>query len=191
MSRALFVLVCCLIFIGGFVARASGGGGEAESAPAAKDMSSKDQREYREKSVKLQGLEARVEDLNTQLSHLVELKKREKNPEKVREQMDELVKLTQERNKLAAEHRVLKQELIYKFPNLGESIHRQYGTHEATSVDQLEKAGGLQQLLDETKALIERKYAPVLEKYEEAGKEEIPTPPPQKKKEERPLRLMK
>src|SRR5688572_4855988 len=113
---------------------ASGGGGEA-AAPAAE--TSKEDREYREKSAKLSGLETKIIDLNAQLAKLIENKRKEKDSEKARPMMDELVKLTKERNTAVIDHLRLKNELLYRFPNMGESIRQKYGTHEEASVDQL------------------------------------------------------
>lgn len=166
----------------------SAAGGEEPKADAADSLSAGESREYREKSAKLSGLEVKIKDLNSLLAQLVELKKREKDPEKVRQIMNELVTNTKERNKAAAEHRRLKSHLLYRFPNLGEVIHQKYGIHEDASVEQLEKAQGLNELLDETKSLIQTKYAPIL-KETEGRKESFPLPP--KKVEKKPLRLVK
>lgn len=157
---------------------ADGGGAEASEG----NLPGSESREYREKSAKLAGLEAKIKDLDAELARLVELKKREKDPDKVRQMMDDLVLKTKERNKTAAEHRKLKSHLLYRFPNLGESIHQKYGTHEEASVEQLEKAQGLAELLDETKLLIEKKYAPILSETKDKDVEPSPAPQSPKKK---------
>ncbi len=175
-----------IFFVSGFVYAAEDKAASGEAA-----LTSKDQREYREKSLKLLGLEAKIKDLDSQLTGIVELKKKEKSPEKVRALMDDLVLKTKERNQMAADHRSLKKELLYRFPNLGEAIHRKYGVHEETSIEQLEKSGSLNELLDESKELIQTKYAPILKDSKDSKDDsgEIAAPLPKKKEE--PLKLVK
>ncbi|NCN95210.1 MAG: hypothetical protein GW917_00640 [Bdellovibrionales bacterium] len=136
----------------------------AAAAPEASGASKEgpDSREYREKNAKIIGLEAQIADLNSQIEKLVERKRREKNSEKVREMMGELVTLSNDRNKAVVEHRELKKYLIYRYPNLGKALHQKYGVHQEASVEQLEKSHGLDELLTETKNLIDKKYAPLL-----------------------------
>lgn len=179
----VFGLIFCLFCWPSLAAEGGGADAGAES-----DLSGSETREYREKSAKLAGLEAKIKDLDTELAQLVELKKREKKPERVRQMMDDLVVKTKERNTLAAEHRRLKSHLLYRFPNLGATIHRKYGTHEEASVEQLEKARGLADLLDETKILIQKKYAPILKETKESEDEVLPLP---QEPEKKPLRLVK
>ncbi|HAG91523.1 MAG TPA: hypothetical protein DCL41_06610 [Bdellovibrionales bacterium] len=174
------VLVLCFVVVakaesGGGEAgggEAGGGEGEAKESGAAKEEVLQD-REYREKNAKLLGLEARIADLNTQLEKLVEHKRREKSSEKVRVMMDELVTLAKDRNAAIKEHRELKKYLIYRFPNMGKVFHQKYGVHEEASVEQLEKAHGLDEMLTETKLLIEQKYRPILKDRPDVKAEKI------------------
>lgn len=181
--RTLKGLILVVFVLASPVWAAGGGGGEAPSSGEAMSL---EDREYREKSNKLLGLEAKLKDMNEALSVLVEKKRREKNPDKVREMMEELVRLSKERNKVVLEHRELKKYLLYRFPNLGKDIHRRYGVHEEASPEQLEKARGLEELLTETKDLIDQKYAPIIGDL--PGEEEKSLP---KKESDEPLRLVK
>ena len=155
------------------------------AAPAAGAESALlEDKDYKEKSLKLLGLEARLKDMNDQLLQMIELKKREKDSDKSRELMKELVTKTAERNKAVTEHRQLKSFLLYRYPNLGELIHKKYGTHEEATIEQLEKARGLDELLTETKALIDKKYAPFTKKSEQ----DLETKP---KPKNEPLKIVK
>lgn len=159
-APGFFILVCSFQTLaeeGAGAAAPAEAGAEAGAPKAGPEV-----REYREKNAKLLGLEAQIADLNSQLEKLVEHKRREKNPETVRELMGELVTLSEDRNKAVLDHRELKKYLIYRFPNLGKALHQKYGVHEEASVEQLEKSHGLDELLTETKLLIDRKYAPLL-----------------------------
>lgn len=176
----LFILVLICVALPSWAA----GGGEAPSSGGA--SSSLEDREYKEKSNKLLGLEAKLKDMNESLSVLVEKKRREKDPDKVREMMSELVRLSKDRNKVVVEYRELKKYLIYRFPNLGKDIQRRYGVHEEASPEQLEKARGLEELLSETKDLIDQKYAPIIGDLPDEEKNAAP-----KKESDQPLRLVK
>ena len=164
LKNVLFVYALALAFAlpAAFAVEEGGAGGAAAPEAAGAPKEGPDSREYREKNAKIIGLEAQITDLNSQIEKLVEHKRREKNSEKVREMMGELVTLSNDRNKAVAEHRELKKYLIYRYPNLGKTLHQKYGVHEEASVEQLEKSHGLDELLTETKNLIDKKYAPLI-----------------------------
>src|SRR5690606_19335341 len=99
------------------------------------EIAGSEDRDFKEKSLKLSGLEARILDMNNQLTLMIELKKREKDSEKSRELMKELVSQTKERNKAVSEHRQLKKHLLYRYPNMRDVIHKKYGVHEEASIE--------------------------------------------------------
>lgn len=183
MFRFFFVF---LLYIGQIVPAEASGGGEAPKA--ADSGSSKEDREFREKSAKLAGLEVKILEMDKGIAELIEKKRRSKDPE-TRMIMNELVTLTEQRNKSVKEHRQLKDYLLYRFPNLGETVANRYGVHEEMSVEQHERSSGLDLMLTELKQVIEQKYHPILKDDAKNVEQEAPLPPAPKK--EKPLRLVK
>lgn len=187
-----FVFVIPLIYMfSGSVTWASGGGEGAEApkaVEAAGQTGSKEDREFREKSAKLAGLEVKILEMDKGIAELIEKKRRSKDPE-TRAIMNELVTLSDQRNKSVKEHRQLRDYLLYRFPNLGETVTNRYGVHVEMSVDQHEKSSGLDLMLTELKEVIQQKYRPMLKDDSKKVEQEEPSSPASSK--EKPLRLVK
>jgi hypothetical protein len=187
MNLKLFLMVVFFMNLQGPLAGANEEGGEGGAAKSSAEEVSPEEREFTEKTAKLSGLEAKIEELDKALDSLIAEKKHEKNPEKMRLLLKDLVSKTRERNAAVDEHRQLKSYLLYRFPGKGKVIQGKYRDHEKASVDTLEKAGGLKELLRETKTLIDEKYRSFDPKTPEA--EEAPVEP--EKKKEKTLKLVR
>lgn len=154
----LFITVTSILF-GATRAEASGGEAKEGEASAAKVIP-KEQKEFYEKSQRLTTLSTRIEEAEKTFNGLVHHKATEKNPAEIQNILKQMNEVTAERNKNAEEYNKVKSELALRYPNQGESLNRQYQTQSKKSVEEMEGAAGLDELLTRTKKVVERKYAP-------------------------------
>jgi hypothetical protein len=120
----------------------------------------KEQREFFEKTQRLNSLTTRIEEAEKQFLELVRRKATEKDAnekERIIKQMNEVSK---DRNKSAEAYNNVKSDLELHYPNQGEHLNRRYQTQTKKSVEELEGAAGLDELLTRTKKVVERKFAP-------------------------------
>ena len=120
----------------------------------------KAQHEYSEKQGKLNGLATKLEESDKHFHELVEEKENATTNEAKQDIIKEMVKLTNDRAKDAEAYTSLKSELTLRYPNQGEALQRRYQTENPRSLEQLDGAAGLDELLTRTKKMIDKKYAP-------------------------------
>ncbi len=150
-------LTLCLATPG---ALAAGGGGDAtaEEGAGAGSSQSLDQKEFREKTAKLNTLSARIAESERQFAEVVKHKAGEKNPEQKQQFIKRLLELADERNKAADEYMKLKSDLTLRYPNRGEHLNRRYDVQTKKTVEELEGAAGLDEMLTRTAKVIRKKY---------------------------------
>ena len=121
----------------------------------------KEQKEFFEKTQRLNSLNTRIEEAGKQFNELVRRKSSEKNNEEkahIIKQMNEAIK---DRDKSVDEYMKVKSDLTLRYPNQGEHLNRRYLTQTKKSVEELEGAAGLDELLTRTKKIVEKKFAPL------------------------------
>jgi len=185
--RKLSIVMALIVFA--VIAHAEEeGGGEGKSATA---PIPKEQKEFYEKTQRLNSLSTRIEEAEKQFLELVSRKSTEKDPsekERIIKQMNEVSK---DRNKSAEEYNQVKSELELRYPDQGEHLNRRYQTQTKKSVEELEGAAGLDELLTRTKKVIERKFAPFTDAEEEKEKKQAKAKATPAEEEKPKLRLEK
>ena len=135
----------------------------AKPATAAAVPTSKEQREFYEKSSKLTTLTNRIVESDKRFTELVAKKNHAKTAEAKQLLIKEMVELNGQRNKDVENYNKLKSDLALRYPNQGEHLNRQYKTQSKRSIEDLEEVAGLDELLSRTKKVIEKKFAPFME----------------------------
>ncbi|MBX3020317.1 MAG: hypothetical protein KF799_01465 [Bdellovibrionales bacterium] len=156
-----------------------------EESAAATEEVPKDQKEFTDKTAKLTTLGNRIEEAEKRFQELVREKAAAKSPEAKQVLIKEMVEITNQRNKDADEFNKIKSDLTYRYPYQGEKLNRRYQTQSSRSLEEMEAAGGLDELLTRTKKVVERKFAPFMEEE----KKPEPKPKVAKPGEEKPPRL--
>jgi hypothetical protein len=133
--------------------------GEAEGGKEPGPTISRDQREYQEKSSRLNTLLSRIEESEKQFAEAVEHKNEEKNPEEKQRLIKRLVEITKERNKSVEDYNKLKTDLDLRYPNRGERSNKRYEVQSKKSVEEMEGVEGLDELLTHTAKLVKKKFA--------------------------------
>lgn len=177
------ILLIALILLAGVVHAEEEGGGEADGKKAA-DVP-KEQKEFTEKSSKLQSLSSRIEEAEKKFTALVHEKAEAKTPEEKQAIIKEMVELTNQRNKDVENFNRIKADVELRYPNHGEALNRRYQTQSKRSVEELEGAAGLDEKLTHAKKVIDKKYAPFMEDE----KAKTPNKPVAAKPEEEKKRL--
>lgn len=120
----------------------------------------KEQKEFFEKTQRLNSLTTRLEEAEKQFGELVRRKSTEKNNEEKAHIIKQMNEVTKDRNKAVDEYNKVKSELTLRYPNQGEHLNRRYLTQTKKTVEELEGAAGLDELLTRTKKIVEKKFAP-------------------------------
>jgi hypothetical protein len=120
----------------------------------------------------------------------VRAKAGEKDPKEKARILKQMVFFTDDRNKAIDEYTKIKTELGLRYPNQGEHLNRQYRTQVKKTVQELEGAAGLDEILTRTKKVVDKKYAPFNDPKEEAAPKAKVAEPQTEEKPER-LRLEK
>ena len=158
-SRKIFV-AALVIFVCIVHAEEEGGGeGDAKKGP---DVP-KEQKEFTEKSSKLQSLSTRIEEAEKRFKELVRVKAESKKVEEKQAIIKEMVEVTEQRNKDVQNFNRIKADLELRYPNRGEALNRRYQTQTKRSVEELEGAAGLDEKLTHVKKVVDKKYAPFME----------------------------
>lgn len=158
MNRSLalfFVFVVC-----GTVMAEEGGGEGA--APAAKEKKEKPTAaaEFQQKVTKLNTIETRMEDAQTEFDHLVSDKEHTTDQKQVEAILKQMVEVNKQRNKDAEEYNAIKQELAYRYPSKAAELNRLYQLQQKRSMDEMQSGADLDDMLTRIKKVIERKFAP-------------------------------
>ena len=138
------------------------GGGEAKAAPP------REQKEFTDKTVKLNALAAKLEESRKQFADAVKEKDEAPTAAAKVPFLKQLVEIAKQRDKDQLEYDKLKSELAQRYPNQGAHVNRHIEEHGGeghaesapTSADHVAGGASLDDLLDQTKTLIDRKYAP-------------------------------
>jgi hypothetical protein len=133
----------------------------------------------------INSLTTRIEEAEKQFNELVRAKASEKNPAEKERIIQQLNAVTKDRNKAAEEYNKVRSDLTLRYPNQGEHLNRRYQTQSKKSVEELEGAAGLDELLTRTKKVVEKKFAP----FAAAEDEKKPKPKPVQLQEEKPVKL--
>lgn len=163
---AISVIPAYLAFAEG---HGGGGGGEAEGKPAAATMS-KDEKEFVEKSAKLNTLTTRIVEAEKHFNELVHHKEEAKDSVTKQKIIAEMLEVAKQRNKDAEEYNKVKSDLKLRYPNQGEQLERRYQTQTKRSVEELEGVAGLDELLTRVKKVVEKKFAGFEDKEEKVEK---------------------
>lgn len=158
-SRKLSFALLGAILFSVSLAFAEEGEGEAKGDGKAVAMP-KDQKEFFEKTQRLNSLNTRIEEAEKQFRELVQKKSVEKDLAEKEHIIKQMNDVTKDRNKAADEYNKVKTELTLRYPNQGEHLNRHYQTQTKKSVEELEGAAGLDELLTRTKKVIDKKFAP-------------------------------
>lgn len=157
--KIALVLGSCLFLVTPLLHAEDHGAATPAEEGAPPPITSKDQREFSEKSQRLQTLAARIEESDKQFKELVQTKAHEKNPQVLEGILKQMNVVVKERNKSAEEFNRLKSEIAQRYPSQGLPTKRRYETQAKKSVEELEGAAGLDELLTRTKKIIEKKFA--------------------------------
>jgi hypothetical protein len=185
-TLALALVVPALVF-----ANEGGGEGEEGGGKEAANAVPKDQREFTEKTARLSSLTTRIEEAEKHFQELVRQKAEEKSPEEKQRIIKQMVELTKERNRAAEEYMKVKSELTLRYPNQGQHLNRRYQTQIKKSVEEMEGAAGLDEMLTRTKKIVEKKFAPFNEPDEEKAAAAATRPAPAEEEAPKKLRLEK
>jgi vacuolar-type H+-ATPase subunit I/STV1 len=131
-----------------------GGGKPAEG--------SKSQREFVEKSAKLSALQNHIEEADKRFRELVLEKAEAKSGPDKQAVIKEMLELTKQRNMDVANINKLKTDLIYRFPDQGDRLDKTYQTQGKRTVEEMEGAAGLDEMLTRTKKQVDKKFAPFM-----------------------------
>lgn len=158
---------------------------KAEEGAAAAPVP-KETKEYVEKSGRLNSLTNRIAEQQKKFHELVRQKSHTKSTPEKQRIIQEMVTLTNEMNKDVESFNRIKSDLLLRYPSKGEQLERRYKTQSKRTMEQMEGAAGLDELLTRTKRLIDKKYEPFLqeEEKEKQAKPEVPAG-----QEEKPKRL--
>ncbi|MGZ3722813.1 MAG: hypothetical protein ACXVA9_07795 [Bdellovibrionales bacterium] len=182
----LFSIVVITFVTSGRLARgeeeAKGEGGDKKGALAPLP---KDQKEFLDKTQRLNSLGTRIEEAEKQFNELVNRKATEKSADEKERIIKQMNEVTKDRNKSADEYNKVKSDLSLRFPNQGQQLNRRYQTQTKKSVEELEGAAGLDELLTHTKKIVEKKFAPFAPPVDEKK----PKPKIAQPEDERPKKL--
>lgn len=160
-------------------------GDEGEGGKGAATVS-KDTKEFLEKSARLTSLTSRIEEHRKHFSEAVHNKAEAKDPVEKQRWIKDMIQITNDMNKDIEAYNRVKSDLILRYPNKGEQLERRYQTQTKRTMEEMEGAAGLDELLTRTKKAIDKKYAPFREEEEKRthAQPEIPAG-----EEEKPKRL--
>ncbi len=145
----------------------------------------KEEKEFYDKTSRLNSLATRISEAEKQFQELVRWKATEKDPAEKQRIIKQMVEVTKERNKSAEEFMKVKSEIELRYPNKGAHLNRRYQTQTKKSLEEMEGAAGLDELLTRTKKIVEKKFAT----FNDSGEKQSETPKPVETDSEKPKRL--
>lgn len=163
-----------------FASGGGGGGGGGEAPTEGKDAAApmpKDQKEFIEKSAKLNTLTNRIADAEKNFLELVRKKSETRDIAEKQRLIGEMNEIVKNRNKDVGDYNKLKTDLSLRYPNQGEHLNRRYQTQTKRTVEELEGVAGLDELLTRTKKMVEKKFAPIVAEAELKEAKERKTAP--------------
>ncbi len=180
--------------LAGVQGHASGGGGEGaeggtEGAPAA--AVSKEKKDYTEKSGKLRVLEARILDSEKTFQELIKKKNGAHSSEEKRDIINEMNEVIKVRNDSVDAYEKLRTQIIYRFPDEGDSVRRRYGTQSKRTVEELEGVAGLDEMLTRIKKAVHNKYEPLMPEEEKSMAKSAQAEKAEAEEKQKALRLEK
>lgn len=150
--------VVILTLIAGFAFASMARAEEGEKT--AKKQAPSSSQEVTKLTTKLNALSVKIQDAQKEFEELVAKKDAETDPEKLSAVLAEMVKVSERRNQDVDEYTQVRQELLYRFPSMGETVNRRYQTQQRKNVKELEANVGIEQLLTRTREIIDEKFAP-------------------------------
>jgi hypothetical protein len=154
------LLIFLFVALRALAAEEGGEGGE-KGKEVKKDEKSA-AKEYVDKTTKMNALQVKMLDSDRDFAKLVEEKEHEHDQIRVQGILRQMVEVSSRRNKDGDEFNHLKQELLYQYPGKSAELNRMYETQTQKSLDDMQSAADLDDLLTRVKKVIERKFAPLM-----------------------------
>jgi len=161
-NKARLAWVILIVFLSFSAAKSfaeSGGGGHGGGGSETPALP-KDQREFEDKTSKLNYMSSLIEEAAKDFQHLVHEKNQAKTADEKQAIIRQMNELVDRRNKNIETYNKVRMELTLRYPNKGERLNRHYQPKAQKTVEELEASGGLDEMLTVTKRQIEKKYAP-------------------------------
>jgi hypothetical protein len=118
--------------------------------------------EYAKKTAELRNLETKMKDAETQIQNYIQAKKASTEPAQQNAAIEGMTKEHHELEKYTKDYNKLRTELKYKFPNHGDEIEGRYRKRQVRSIDDLERGSALDAQLTRTKAVVDKKFEPII-----------------------------
>ncbi len=124
----------------------------------------KNEKEFLDKTAKLNTLTGRIVESEKRFNEIVHHKNETKDTAEKQKYIQEMLEVSKQRNKDVEEYNKVKMDLTLRYPSQGERLSRRYQTQSKRSVEELEGVAGLDELLTRTKKMVEKKFAPFADK---------------------------
>lgn len=131
------------------------------------------EKEYREKSQKLNSLESKIGELEATFQALVKANSETTDKNKRLDLVEKMKAVKQEHDETVDKYTDLRDEVRFKFPDKGKTIMRRYAPMQKKSMQQLEKRSTLDGDLTKAKKAAEKAYRPFIRKAEEEERKKI------------------
>lgn len=153
-------LLSLSVILGFLLIGISGGAEDAAPPPAGNPTAplAKDQKEYVDKTSRLNTLTNRIIEHEKRFLEVVRWKAEAKDPAAKKRWINELNHVAAERNKDVEAFNRIRMDVKLRYPNQGVALDRHYDVRQKKSVEQLEGVAGLDELLTRTKKMIDKKY---------------------------------
>lgn len=161
-------LALALFVFFNFLAIAAEEGGEATAVEY-----SPGEKEYREKSQKLNSLESKIGELEATFQALVKANSETTDKNKRLDLVEKMKTVKQEHDETVDKYTDLRDEIRFKFPDKGKTIMRRYAPMQKKTMQQLEKRSTLDEDLTKAKKAAEKAYRPFIRKAEEEERKKI------------------
>ncbi len=180
-------LILSVLLLTGLQVSANEDAPPAAEAPPGGAPLPKDQKEYIEKTGRLNTLTNRIIEHEKRFLEVVHWKAAAKDAAEKQRWINELNHVATERNKDIEAYNRIKMDVKLRYPNQGVALDRHYNTLQKKSVEELEGVAGLDELLTRTKKVIDKKYQAFL--IEEEKKNNLKPTVVQPEEEDKPKRL--
>lgn len=146
---------------------------EGEAAPAVpKEKKEKPTQaiEYTQKETKLNTIQTRIQDEQSDFDRLVWRKAHATDQKEIESILQEMVDVTNQRNKDVEEYNQVYQDFQYRYPSKNVELNRLYQMEQKRTVDEMQGAADLDDMLTRVKRVIEKKFAPFEPESEKTAK---------------------